>query len=107
MSEAEPAFPLQSPTTIPELPVVVPASLVVVWNPVLIEFVFAKYIIPLGRLTALFIAEAPTVSRLMVALKLSSADMSSVAWQAELALPTHTCKFAAAFETFKLLFAPP
>src|SRR5436190_3802228 len=108
MSEAEPAFPLQSPTTIPELPVVVPASLVVVWNPVLIELVLAKYRIPLGRFTALFTAEAPTVRRLIVALKLSRAERSNVAWlPPTLPLPIQTCKFAAVLETFRLLFAPP
>src|SRR4051812_44904714 len=108
MNDDEPALPLQSPTTIPPLPVVVPASVVVVWKPVLIEFVRARYRIPLGRLTTLFNADAPTVNRLTVALKLSRADISSVAWlPPTLPLPTQTCKFAAVFETFKLPLAPP
>ena len=62
---------------------------------------------PLGRFTALLTAEAPTVSRLMVALKLSSADKSSVAWlPPTLPLPIQTWRLALVLLTLNVAPEP-
>src|SRR5262245_51180075 len=63
---------------------------------------------PLGRLTALLTAQAPTVSRLIVALKLSSADKSNVAVlpPAEPLLPSQTWMLAFVLLTLTLAVDP-
>src|SRR5882757_1471351 len=99
--EREPALPLQSATTIPAFPVVVPLVVVVVWKAAVMKLVFARYRMPLGRLTALLTAEAPIARRLTAVLKVSRADKSSVAWlPLTLPLPIQTWRLAAVLETF-------